>query len=606
MIGTEIMLQYLKPIILGDDDMWTLDQLKYCRESEDKIEFKKVECGSFSYDGGDKEKTSSRRKCILGYVVAFCNENGGTLVFGMSDEYPHKVVGTRQNENSLGELEANIYRDTGIRTKIYELYEDEINKSGRVVVIEIPSRPIGKVFKFEDVSLMRIGEELKPMSDEQYLNIIQEQELDFSQQICEMATIDDLDENAIKIMQQKYAKNKNNESFLSLPTEQILSDLNLIRNNKVTNAAVILLGKESFIKKAIPQSAVILEFRSTEAQIVFDNRIEYHESFFVMIDRLWHDINIRNNSFQVKDGPYIFTIPYFNEEVIREAINNAIAHRDYRITSETIIKQYPQKLTVINAGGFPKGVTKDNLLTVPSTPRNRLLTDVLAKTGIVERSGQGVDKIFYKTLSEGKPIPDYSSSDDFNVELTISAIIQDKAFALFIAAIQEELSTENKLSVIEVVTLAKIKDNLTDFDKKAVQYLIEKGLVEKRGQTRGTRYFLCREYYEFTGDVATYAKKSDWDIMQMMAVIEPFLNKYKRAKMRDFVILFDGHLTRKQVRRNICNLLKIGYLELEGSKNTTQYMIGEKFKSEKETMLEALEIGFKEIQSRNNQVDEEE
>ena len=82
------------------------------------------------------------------------------MVIGMHDNYPHKVTGTKQNENSLGELESNIYRDTGIRPEVYELFEDEANKTGRVVVIEIPSRPIGKVYKFEDVALMRVGEDL--------------------------------------------------------------------------------------------------------------------------------------------------------------------------------------------------------------------------------------------------------------------------------------------------------------------------------------------------------------------------------------------------------------------------------------------------------------
>lgn len=88
----------------------------------------------------------------------------------------------------------------------------------------------------------------------------------------------------------------------------------------------------------------------------------------------------------------------FNEEVIREAVLNAIAHRDYTITSEVVIKQYPNKITIANPGGFPKGVTIENILTVSSTPRSRLMTEILEKTGLVERSGQGVDKIFSITF----------------------------------------------------------------------------------------------------------------------------------------------------------------------------------------------------------------
>ena len=295
------------------------EQLKKCRESEDKVEFKRGEHGNVAYDGGTKTKPSDRRRCILGYVVALCNERGGTIVIGMEDRYPHKVVGTRQNENALGDLVSSIYRDTGIRPDVYELFEDVPHKTGRVVVIEVPPRPSGKVYKFEDVPLMRVGEELRPMSDECLYGILQEQEPDFSQQICESATIEDLDDSALDILREKYARKQNNPGFLTLPKNQVLSDLNLVVDGKVTNGAVILVGKESFIRRTFPQAAVMLEYRSTEAQIPFDNRQEYHEPFFVMIERLWRDINLRNGSIPVREGPYVFDIPVFNEDVIRDA-----------------------------------------------------------------------------------------------------------------------------------------------------------------------------------------------------------------------------------------------------------------------------------------------
>ena len=173
---------------------WTIELLKRLRESEDKVEFKRGEGGNVAYDGGTRTKPNERRRCILGYVIALCNEKGGTIVIGMEDKYPHRVVGTRQSENAVGELESAIYRDTGIRPLVYELYEDETVKRGRVLVIEVPPRPIGRVYKFEDVALMRVGEELKPMSDEYYCRIIQEQEPDFSQQICEGVEIGDLEQ----------------------------------------------------------------------------------------------------------------------------------------------------------------------------------------------------------------------------------------------------------------------------------------------------------------------------------------------------------------------------------------------------------------------------
>lgn len=580
--------------------MWSIEQLKYCKESEDKVEFKKGEHGNVAYDGGSRLKPSERRRCILGYVTALCNEKGGSLVIGMEDKYPHKVVGTRQNENSTGELEANIYRDTGIRPKIYELYEDEAEKKGRVLVIDVPPRPAGTVFKFEDVPLMRVGEELKPMSDEVYLNIIQENEPDFSQQICRDATLDDLDPDALSVLKEKYAKKQNNPIFLTLSNRQILSDLQLITDEGVTNAAVILLGKEDFIKRVYPQASVMLEYRHSESQITFDNRISYSQPFFIMIDRLWHDIDLRNGKFQIKEGPYIFDVPYFNEEVIRESINNAITHRDYTRHSETVIKQYQQKLIVTNAGGFPHGVTIDNILTVPSTPRNRLLADVLSKTGIVERSGQGVDKIFYRTLSEGKEAPDYSGSDAFNVELILSAIIQDKAFALFIESVQQNLAEDNKLSVFEIVVLDKIRRNekTTALDKAVIKQLMDRNLIEKRGKTNGIHYILCRSYYEFTGNTAEYSKKSDWNTSQVTSIIIPFLTKYNKAKMGDFVKLLDGHLTRRQVRVYIQHMVDQNILTASGKGYGTYYEISNNYKRNSVLIDKAFILGIEELKKR--------
>lgn len=580
--------------------MWSIEQLKYCKESEDKVEFKKGEHGNVAYDGGSRLKPSERRRCILGYVTALCNEKGGSLVIGMEDKYPHKVVGTRQNENSTGELEANIYRDTGIRPKIYELYEDEAEKKGRVLVIDVPSRPAGTVFKFEDVPLMRVGEELKPMSDEVYLSIIQEKEPDFSQQICRDATLDELDPDALSVLKEKYARKQNNPIFLTLSNRQILSDLQLITDEGVTNAAVILLGKEDFIKRVYPQASVMLEYRHSESQITFDNRISYSQPFFIMIDRLWHDIDLRNGKFQIKEGPYIFDVPYFNEEVIRESINNAITHRDYTRHSETVIKQYPQKLIVTNAGGFPHGVTIDNILTVPSTPRNRLLADVLSKTGIVERSGQGIDKIFYRTLSEGKEAPDYSGSDAFNVELILSAIIQDKAFALFIESVQQNLAEDNKLSVFEIVVLDKIRRNekTTALDKAVIKQLMDRNLIEKRGKTNGIHYILCRSYYEFTGNTAEYSKKSDWNTSQVTSIIIPFLTKYNKAKMGDFVKLLDGHLTRRQVRVYIQHMVDQNILTASGKGYGTYYEISNNYKRNSVLIDKAFILGIEELKKR--------
>ena len=113
-------------------------------------------------------------------------------------------------------------------------------------------------------------------------------------------------------------------------------------------------------------------------------------------------------------------------------------------------------------------------------PRNRLIADVLSKTGIVERSGQGVDKIFLYTLSEGKPAPDYSKTDEFNVTATLSATVKDTGFALYVQNIQDGLPDDKKLTVFEVLALCEIRDGAKRPSDKEIALKLEKlGFIEK-------------------------------------------------------------------------------------------------------------------------------
>lgn len=583
----------------------TIEQLKMMRESEDHIEFKKGEHGNISYNGGSKTEPSERRRCILGYVTALCNEKGGTMVIGMHDAYPHKVIGTRQCENAVGQLVSDIYRDSGIRTDVYELFEDD----KRVLVIDVPSRPRGRVFKFEDVALMRVGEELKPMSDEVYLSIIQEQEPDFSEQFCSGITIDDLDDDAINVLKEKYAKKQKNPSFRSLDKYQALSDLNLIFHGKVTNAAVLLLGKREIINRIYPQAKVSLEYRTSESNIHFDAREFFDGPYYLMIDKLWAAINLRNGSVPVRNGIYKdFEIPLFNEDVIRESLNNAIAHRAYGIQGEIVVKQYPSKMIFINPGGFPHGVTVENILYVQSTPRNRLLADVLSKTGLVERSGQGVDNIYLDTLSEGKPAPDYSKTDDFCVTLILSSKIEDAAFSQYINFIQDSLPDDMKLTVYDVLTLNTIRrtKNRQALDKKVVANLLKAGYIEQRGKTSGTYYILGKDYYEMAGKLSEYSKLIDWDENQVLAMVASFLKKNKSAKMGDFVNLFYGHLSRKQIRLYIEKLVESGMLSYEGEGKVRKYSLSKKYENEMNQITKAVRIGLNEItqQARGQKTDQ--
>ena len=480
---------------------FTIQQLQQMRESEDRVEFKAGEGGNVSYDGRGKTNPKDRRRCILGYVIALCNEGGGRLVIGMHDNYPHRVTGTRQAKDAIGQLESDIYRDTTIRPEIYELYDEE---NRRVLVIEVPSRPIGKVFKFEDVPLMRIGEELKPMSDAMYLKILQESEPDFSEKICEGLSLEDLDEEAIRVIKQGYAQRWNKPEFVSTPTLQVLRDFALMnKDGQLTNAALILLGKSEAIRKHLYCNRVTVEYRLYHSMIEYTARQEFQEPLVLMVDSVWNYINqpASNPLQHYNDGFRIGDIPAFNREVVREAILNACCHRVMFIQSDVVVKQYPDQLIITNAGGFPVGVDVDNILTVNSMPRCKLITEVLQKAGFIEKSGQGVDKMFYHCLMDGKCLPDYSLTDEWQVCLRLPGEIKYPAFMLYARELQNARPANNKLNVFDLLALFRASqgESQRHTDEVTLRKLTDEGLLISAQDG----YKLSDRYYVIVKNVGT-------------------------------------------------------------------------------------------------------
>lgn len=547
----------------------TIAELKQLKESEDKVEFKAA-IHNFSYAGSEHRDQEERRRCFLGYVVAFANEGGGMLVLGMSDNEPHAVVGSDFAQGKVGALEDETYNRLGIRVRMEELNENGL----RVLIAHIPPRPVGKMMKFEGVPLMRVGESLRNMSDEEMFAILSEQEPDFSAKFCVGISIADLDEAAIKKMKESYARKQKNPGFLQLSTEQVLTDLKILDNGKLNYAALVLLAKKEVIHAKLPQSKTIWEFRNSEAQIHHDIREVIDEPLFIAIDSIWKLINqpTLNRKYPVQSGAYIFDLYDFNEEVIREAVLNAIAHRDYTITSESVVKQYPNKITITNPGGFPKGVTIENILTVSSTPRSRLMTEILEKTGLVERSGQGVDKIFSITLSEGKAEPDYKNSDMFQVSLTLRTEIIDKAFHVFISQYQNS-EKEPKLGVEQIITLCKIRNGIFQNLKTEIVGQLEKsGLIEKiSGHTN--RYTLSQEYHALVNDGLKIGKR------YLVKEVELILLALQgnALKIGDLEDLLKDSLSRNQINYLKMKLMEDEVLKVEGKIKGARYSIADEY-----------------------------
>ena len=544
----------------------TIQQIIYLRETEDKVEFKEAKT-QYTYN--------KERRSILGYVVALANECGGRLILGIKENktLPHTVVGSTAWEGNEKALEEDIYRDLKIRVTTEVLYEQD----KRVLVIHIPSRPLGRTLKFNDVHLMRVGEQLLPMSDECLLKILQEQESDFSAKICEGLSLTDLDEVAISLMKKGYAQKQNNPQFEQLSVEQTLSDLRLIdAEGHFTYAALILLGKKEVIEARLPQCKIVWEFRNETSQIYFDTKVVIEEPLFIAINKVWKLINqpILNRKCPVQLGAYIFDLYYFNEEVIREAILNAMAHRDYTSSSEILIKQYPKKIIINNPGGFPKGVTLSNLLTVSSTPRSRLMTEILEKAGLVERSGQGVDKIYSIMLSEGKSEPDYTNSDAYQVSLVLNAEVIDKSFHIYINTYQKS-NKEPKLGVEQIITLYKIRNGLFQNLKLDVLAQLEKAGLIRKTSNASSRYLLNDNFYLLEQENkqigSRYIKTEISDILLNLQDNE--------LKVGDLEEILKDRINRNQIKYLLVKLKEDGIINTIGKASGTKYILADTFKN---------------------------
>ena len=546
--------------------MTDINELKTLREREDHIEFKRAE-HNYPFAGGKKTDPRDRRHCVLGYVVALANERGGRLVLGMADAYPHEVVGSDFAENETGNLEDEIYERLHIRVRTEELYNE---KGRRVLVITVPSRPIGKALRFEGVPLMRVGESLREMDDAEYFSIISEQDPDFSARICEGLTLDELHEEAIKNMRERIAQKRNRKDVLTIPINRLLSDLHLLTNDgKLTNAALLLLGKEAMIEKYMPQANVVVEYRTNRSQVRYSSREEFRLPIFLAIEKIWAYVNqpACNPLLHINDLPAVLDCRAFNEETVREAVINAMIHRSLQISSDIFIRLYPDMMEITNPGGFPYGVNIGNILTVNSSPRSRLMAEVIEKTGLIERSGQGVDLMCANCVKEGKPLPDYSASDDYQVNLRLYGEIPDDAFYLFTHDILRDNELSSQLNAFDWITLHYVwKGKAENGFEESLMKLNDLGLVM---EDTYFRYVLAPAYVMRKPIARAVAQDVE---PVVLACVYYVIKRNGEAAMSEFVEVFDGILSQKQVRTLIEKLCRYHLLSQHGNARATRYV----------------------------------
>ncbi|MQA90531.1 MAG: transcriptional regulator [Gemmatimonas sp.] len=472
-------------------------------------------------EGTNLEFKEARRRFdfykLIDYCVALANEGGGRIILGVTDRRPRRIVGTAAF-NEPGRTEAGLYEKLSRRIPVEELLTDE----GRVLIIHVPERLPGTAWHIGGRYLKRAGDGLVPLSDAELRAMFAETGPDFSAETCAGARLSDLAAEAIAAFRERWARRTRNDRALRWSDTEILTNAELLVDGRITYAALILFGTHAALGRWLPQAELVFEYRASEASGPAADREEYREGFFLWQDAIWDRVNLRNDLQSYQEGLFRVDLPTFDEVSVREALLNAVAHRDYRFGGSVFVRQYPHRLEVVSPGGFPPGITPNNILD-QQNPRNRRLAEALAKCGLIERSGQGVNLMYESAIRQGKPLPDFSRSSAHEVRLRLEGTVRSTAFVRFIERLGEE--TLRSFSTYHFLTLDYLHRDqpLPDYLLERIPGLIAVGAVESVGRGKGVRYLLSKRLYAELGARGVYTRKRGLDHETNKALLERHL-----------------------------------------------------------------------------------
>jgi ATP-dependent DNA helicase RecG len=504
-------------------------QLWMAEPEAERLEFKEAKS---SFDYGK----------LANYCSALANEGGGRIILGVTDKRPRRVVGSRAFLEP-GRTVAQLTRSLQFRIEFEEIQHPH----GRVLVFTAPPHMLGVPVQHEGIYWARAGDELRPMPPDQLRRIFDEAAPDFSAQLHPQAVLSDLHPVLIEQFRAMWRRKSNNAALDRLSHQQLLEDAELAFEGKLTMAALILAGTKVALGRYLAQAEVIFEYRSTEASLAHQQRIEYRQGFLGILDSLWTTLNLRNETLHYQEGLFIGDIPAFNESVVREAILNAVAHRDYRRPESVFVRQFPRKLEIVSPGGFPDGITVDNLLWKQS-PRNRRISEACAKCGLVERSGQGANRMFEESIKEGKPQPDFTGTDAHQVAVTLRGEIQNPEFLRFLEKVGKDRLASFTTSDLLILDSIQRDVALSAELQARVPHLLEQGIIERIGRGKGARLIFSRGLYGHLGKAGSYTREKGLDRETNKALLLKHIEEAKGpgASIKELEQVLPA-LTRRQI-----------------------------------------------------------
>lgn len=405
---------------------------------------------------------------------------------------------------------------------------------------------------------------------------------DYSALVIPGATWDDLDPLEFHRFRRCVRENRGgDQSLLALSDAEVAKALGAVESNgEIRNLrvlALLLFGRVDSLRQRLPTHEVAF-------QVLAGQEVEVNEFFpwplLRVVEECEQRFKARNSEREVQVGLLRIGVPEYPPRAFREALANALIHRDYARLGAVHVQWHADRLEISSPGGFPEGVRLDNLLVTAPRPRNPLLADAFKRAGVVERTGRGIDTIFYEQLRNGRPAPSYDRSNESGVVVVLPG---GEANLEFITLVTEESRAGRNLGVDELLILnalwrerrlttqegARLTQKGEGETRAVLNRLVEIGLAEARGERKARAWHLAAATYRRLGDPAAYVRQRGFEPLQQEQMVLQFVTNHGRITRRQAAELCQIGPT--QATRLLARLVRNGRLIRMGTRRGSYY-----------------------------------
>lgn len=373
-------------------------------------------------------------KLLAEATVCFANADGGSIVVGVANTPP------RSGSSLLG-ISPSLTVETA-RKGIFDrtvppvtVLAETVETAGvQLMVITVPQALV-PCATTDGTATRRLDRECRPFTPDQQRDWLSARGMmDWSEHVTDVSVADADSREVARIRQMLQLVGK--ADLAALSNERLLEALRLTENGSLRRAGVLLVGTPSDIARSIPTYGFAYQYRPSPGQESLF-RLRESEPVLTGIEKLISTVQARSHVWPLNlAGGVQVALEELPAAAVRELIVNAFVHRSYETNGTVDVDHSPDGLAVVSPGGLVSGVTPANILTHPSTPRNRLLLETIWMLGIAERSGQGIDRVYRELLRVGKAPVEFEDRGT-TVRAYVAGARGDDAFVRFVTSLPD-------------------------------------------------------------------------------------------------------------------------------------------------------------------------